>query len=234
MKQKKEKKQKNKKKYPVLSLRYFIYDFVRLTGVIPALLYFRPKIYRVGKKEKVKGAIMMSNHIGFTDPMILLICAGWRRLWSLATVELFQKKLSAFFFRVCNCIPVNRENVTIDMYHSIADVLSSDKLLAMFPEGKINVDNEEETKKFKGGIALFAIMNKVPVIPVYIVKKNKWYERQKIVMGAPIHLEEVCGGTPTLRDVEKVSEYLHNKEEELASYYREKCKKKNKENKDND
>ena len=234
MKQKKENKQKRKKKYPIFSFQYLLFDFVKITGAIPTLIYFRPKIYRYGKKEKVKGAIMMSNHVGFLDPVVLLVCAGIRRIWSLAASDLFVKKSRAWFFKACNCIPVDRENVTIDMYHQIADVLSSNKLLAMFPEGKINVDNEAETKKFKGGIALFAIMNKVPVIPVYIVKKNKWYERQRAVIGEPIHLDEVCGGTPTLRDVDKVSEYLYNKEEELAAYYREKRQKKNKEKKNND
>ena len=157
MKQKKENKQKRKKKYPIFSFKYLLFDFVKITGAIPTLIYFRPKIYRYGKKEKVKGAIMMSNHVGFLDPVVLLVCAGIRRIWSLAASDLFVKKSRAWFFKACNCIPVDRENVTIDMYHQIADVLSSNKLLAMFPEGKINVDNEAETKKFKGGIALFAI-----------------------------------------------------------------------------
>lgn len=222
----KQKKEKNKNKYPAVSIKYFFYDFVKITGVLPTLLYLRPKFYRVGEKEKVKGAILMSNHVDFLDPVILLLCAGWRRIWSLCTKDLFKTKLRSAFFRGCNCIPVDRENVTIDMYHQVADVLSSGKLLGMFPEGKINVDNEEEMKKFKGGIALFAIMNKVPVIPVYVVKRKKWYQRQRIVIGAPIHLEKICGRTPTLRDVETVSEYLQSKEEELAIYYREKCKKK--------
>ena len=133
---------------------------------------------------------------------------------------------------MAKCIPVDRENVTIDMYHDVADVLDSGKLLIIFPEGHINFDEKPDVKNFKGGVALFAIMNKVPVVPVYIVKRQKWYHRQKIVLGEPIHLEKVCGGTPSIRDVDKVSIYLHEKEEELARYYNEKCLKKKR--KDND
>ena len=55
MKQKKENKQKRKKKYPIFSFKYLLFDFVKITGAIPTLIYFRPKIYRYGKKEKVKG-----------------------------------------------------------------------------------------------------------------------------------------------------------------------------------
>jgi 1-acyl-sn-glycerol-3-phosphate acyltransferase len=148
--------------------------------------------------------------------------------------ELFETRAKRLFFTASNCIPVDRENVTIDMYHNVADVLSSGKILAMFPEGKINFDEQAEVKKFKGGAALFAIMNKVPVVPVYIVKRTKWYQRQKMVVGEPIYLEEICDGTPSLMDVEKVSEYLHSKEDELVAFYEEKCSKKKKEKKDND
>ena len=116
------------------------------------------------------------------------------------------------------------------MYHNIADVLGSDKLLAIFPEGHINFDEKPEVKNFKGGVALFAIMNKVPVVPIYIVKRKKWYQRQRIVLGEPIHLESICDGIPSIRDVDKVSEYLHQKEEELAKYYYENCQKTKKEN----
>ncbi|MBQ3589040.1 MAG: 1-acyl-sn-glycerol-3-phosphate acyltransferase [Clostridia bacterium] len=195
-------------------------------------LYLRPKIYRMGK-EKLKGAgIVMSNHVGLIDIVHLHFCFAGRRMWSLAMKELFETKIKNLFFRMAKCIPVDRENVTIDMYHDVADVLDSGKLLIIFPEGHINFDEKPDVKNFKGGVALFAIMNKVPVVPVYIVKRQKWYHRQKIVLGEPIHLEKVCGGTPSIRDVDKVSIYLHEKEEELARYYNEKCLKKKR--KDND
>jgi len=234
MKQNEEKlkKVKKKKKHKVFSIKHFPYDFVIATGVIPMALYLRPKVYRLSK-EKVKGAaIIMSNHVGLIDIVHLHFAFAGRRMWSLAMKELFETKVKNIFFRMSKCIPVDRENVTIDMYHDIADVLDSGKLLAIFPEGHINFDETPEVKHFKGGVALFAIMNKVPVIPVFIVKRNKWYHRQKIVVGAPVHIEEICGGTPSLKDVDRVSEYLHEKEQELAAYYEEHYAKKGKKQND--
>ena len=220
------KKEKKKKKHKVLSFRQIPYDFIIITGVVPMWIFLRPKIYRVGKKKAKGGAIVMSNHVGLLDIINLHFCFVGRRIWTLAMKELFDTKAKKNFFKLVNCIPVDRENVTIDMYHTIADVLDSEKLLAIFPEGHINFDNDPEVKKFKGGIALFAIMNKVPIVPVYIVKRHKWYQRQRIVVGEPIYLENICDGTPTLRDVDKVSQYLYDKEKELADYYFEKCLKK--------
>lgn len=234
MKQNEEKirnEKKKKKKYKVISPRYIPYDFIIVTGAIPMWLFLRPKIYRVGKKKVKGGGIVMSNHVGLLDVVYLHFCFAGRRMWTLAMKELFDTKAKSTFFKMGNCIPVDRENVSIDMYHKIADVLDSDKLLAIFPEGHINFDKDPEVQSFKSGVALFAIMNKVPVIPVYIVKRQKWYHRQKMVVGEPIHLETICDGAPSIRDVDKVSAYLHQKEEELAIYYHEKCEKKKKEKK---
>lgn len=219
MSSKNEKKKNKGKKYRTFSIKRLFYDFVKWTGVIPMAIFFRMKIFRIGKKEKFKGAIMMSNHIGMLDPIVIQFVYPFRRLWCLAMKELFRTPLLTAFLKGVNCIPVDRQNVTIDMYHSVADVLSSGKIVAMFPEGQINFDKEAEIKNFKGGAALFAILNKVPVIPVYIVKKTKKLERQKIIVGELIHLENVCGRTPTLADLEVISEHLHQKEKELEQYY---------------
>ncbi len=226
MKQTEKKSKKRRKGY---SFWTFCYDFIRFTGVIPMWIFFRLKIIRIGKRRKFKGAIMMANHVGLLDPIVLQFAFVPRRLWSLAMNELFSTPLKRFFFRCGLCIPVDRENVTIDMYHNISDVLGAGKILAMFPEGRINFDEKAEVKKFKGGVALFAILNRVPIIPAYIVKKTKWYQRQRLVIGEPIYLDEAFGTMPALNDIEKVSEYLHEKEEELASIYEEKYSKTKKE-----
>ncbi|MBE6625253.1 MAG: 1-acyl-sn-glycerol-3-phosphate acyltransferase [Ruminococcaceae bacterium] len=221
---------KNKKRFKSYTIWTFFYDFIRFTGVIPTWIYLRPKIIKKGKKQKkVKGAIMMANHIGLLDPVVLQFVFAPRRMWTLAMSELFDKPLKRFFFKSALCIPVDRENVTIDMYHSVSDVLKANKILAMFPEGRINFDEIAEVKKFKGGVALFAILNRVPVIPVYIVKREKWYQRQRIVVGEPIYLDEALGRAPTPADIEKVSELLHEKEEELALQYDSKYSKAQKE-----
>ena len=108
------------------------------------------------------------------------------------------------------------------MYHGISDVLKAGKLLLIFPEGTINASDDAEFMKFKGGVALFAILNKVPVVPIYIVKREKWYQRQRLVIGEPVYLDEALGRVPTPADIEKVSELLQAKEEELALNYKEK------------
>ncbi len=213
---------KNKKRFKSYTFWTFCYDFIKFTGAIPTWIFFRPKIIRMGKKGKLDSAILMANHVGFFDPIILQFVFPLRRKWSLATKDFFNNALNRAFFKSFLCIPVDKKNVTIDMYHGISDVLKAGKLLLIFPEGTINALDDAEFMKFKGGVALFAILNKVPVVPIYIVKREKWYQRQQIVIGEPVYLDEALGRVPTPADIEKVSELLQAKEEELASNYKEK------------
>ena len=213
---------KNKKRFKSYTFWTFCYDFIKFTGAIPTWIFFRPKIIRMGKKGKLNSAILMANHVGFFDPIILQFVFPLRRKWSLATKDFFNNALNRAFFKSFLCIPVDKKNVTIDMYHGISDVLKAGKLLLIFPEGTINALDDAEFMKFKGGVALFAILNKVPVVPIYIVKREKWYQRQQIVIGEPVYLDEALGRVPTPADIEKVSELLQAKEEELASNYKEK------------
>lgn len=213
---------KNKKRFKSYTFWTFCHDFIKFTGAIPAWIFFRPKVIRMGKKGKLNAAILMANHVGFFDPIILQFVFPLRRKWSLATKDFFNNALNRAFFKSFLCIPVDKKNVTIDMYHGISDVLKAGKLLLIFPEGTINASDDAEFMKFKGGVALFAILNKVPVVPIYIVKREKWYQRQHLVIGEPVYLDETLGRVPTPADIEKVSELLQAKEEELASNYKEK------------
>ena len=64
------------KKAPLLSFRYFFYDFIRLTGW-PLLIFFRPKKIYISKEAKrgfKGGFILMANHNSMKDPFYLIVC----------------------------------------------------------------------------------------------------------------------------------------------------------------
>ena len=50
----------------------FWYDFVKVTGLIPGLIWIRPKVIRTGGKCPRGGVLISSNHPTFLDPIILL------------------------------------------------------------------------------------------------------------------------------------------------------------------
>ncbi len=210
--------------------KYFLYDLVKITGCPSALLWTRPKVYGInGKKpEKIKGGVLISaNHMSFEDPIIVL-CAFWyRRIFSLATKDLYKNKLLNFMFNCMHCIQVDKQNFSMRSLHAVFEYLSEEKAVLIFPEGGVNLQNTEMSS-FKSGAVLMAHRTKKPILPVYLVKPEKWYHRRIVIVGEPFDVATALGDRPTMQDMARVSEELRQKELELCEYYNNINKEKNK------
>lgn len=212
---------KQKKKDNIFSFKYFIYDFIKITGAIPMALYLRPKIHYVGNKKevkKLKGMLVMANHTGMLDAVLIHFAFVHRRLWFLALEEMFKKKFKRWFFKNLNCIPINRENMNISSYNNMVEYLKKDKAVCIFPEGQIET-NQDELQQFKLGITFISIMNKTPIVPIYLARRKNFFHRDRVIVGEPIYLHELCSEMATIPEIEKAGQYLYQKEQELKEYY---------------
>lgn len=214
---------KQKKKNRIFSFKYFLYDFIKITGFIPMWLWLRPKTYYVSNKKKIKklkSTLIMSNHTGMLDCILIHFAFKHRRLWFLALHNLFDTKIKKWFFQKVNCIEVNRENMNISSYNNMVEYLKEDKAVCIFPEGQIEV-KQDEIQKFKLGIAFVSILNNTPIVPCYIKRRKNFWHRDRILVGDPICLKDYCSQVPTMTEIEKAGEILFEKEKELKQYYEE-------------
>ncbi len=199
----------------------FLYDFVKITGAPVAFVWLRPKVIKVGERATTKikgGALVAANHTTFVDP-IIGHCAFWRRrIHFIANEELFETKFKKWFFTNINCILISKSNFSTRSLHQVREKLKEGKMVMIFPEGAVN-RSSEEVKTYKSGVILMAHLGKAPIIPIYIVRAKKWFERTKIVVGEPIYLNEVCGEMPTMDDIDNACALLHDREEQLRNYY---------------
>ena len=200
----------------------FWYDFVKITGLIPGLIWIRPKVIYTGGKCPRGGVLISSNHPTFLDPIILLASIRNRRLHSLATTDLFSNKLKTFMFSRMHCIPVDKNNFSMTTFHEVVDRLKAGKAVVIFPEGQVNRGGGQEIRAFKSGAILMAHRASAPVLPVYIVRREKWYHPQYVVVGEPFDVRAAVGLIPTMEQVDRVCEQLREKELELKRYYEEK------------
>lgn len=209
-----EKKSKNKPFYN------FLYDFVKVTGVLPTYLVFRPKVYHPYGKNKIRGAVMITaNHRSDLDPVWVHVAIPSRRLHCLATKNLYDTELKAFFFDKMHCIKVDKENFAVSAFHDVVSRLNEGHAVVIFPEGRINTSDDNTILAFKSGAVLMASKANAPIIPVYIVKREKWYQRQRIVVGEVFHIESENGKMLPLDRLNEISEKLHEKEVELREYF---------------
>jgi len=207
--------QKKKKK-----IGNFCYDFVKVTGALPVYFWMRPKRYFPFGKKKLKDAVLISaNHRSLLDPVIVHCAFPGRRLNCLATKELYNTKLKAAFFNRMHCIVVDKENFSLSSFHEVVNRLKDGKAVVIFPEGQVNSEGKDTLLTFKSGAVLMAHKSGAPILPIYIVKREKWYQRQRIIIGEPVNIRELVGAIPTMEELNRASEYLRDKEIELREYY---------------
>ena len=198
----------------------FFLDFVKLTGAPPALIWKKPRICYVGDKKKCRakgGLLIASNHVSFTDP-VMLYCVFWyRRMRIWATKELFENPFIAFLFRRMGIIEIDRENFNMTTLHNSIDLLKKGSALLVFPEGHVTQDGE--TASFKSGVVLMSQLSGAPIQPVYMVRPQKWYQRHVAVVGEPINVRGMCSRFPSVEELQKVTEYIRERELDLEQYY---------------
>lgn len=198
----------------------FFYDFVKVTGALPALIGLRPKVRHTDRQrlKQLKGMLVCANHNSILDP-VALTCALWRRRVSfVAAKELYNTPVKNFFFTNVQCIQADRENFTMDALHRILDKLKAGKAVAIFPEGKL-VDSQQGLSSMKSGAVLMAYQAAVPILPVYLVSPKKWYHRAHIITGSPIDVRAQCKSFPSVKELEGVMEQIRRQQQQLKELY---------------
>lgn len=202
----------------IFDYRYFPYDFVKVTGALPAIIYLRlKKHYLNGKKQKglFKGpAIIVSNHATYIDPIIVMVATWNRRTSFIATEDLFGTKIRSFFFSAIRCIKINKQNVSMQTFKNVQDVINHGHLVGIFPEG--HIQTKDSNDHYKSGAVMFATLCDVPIIQIYIHKNEHWWQRQHVVISDKINVKELINSKiPTVEEIEEVTKFLENQELEL-------------------
>lgn len=206
------------KKAPLFSFKYILYDLVKWFAWWQCLIFYRVKKYFDGieaKKHIRGGAIIVSNHVAFSDPFVLQSTFLYRRFHFLGMEELFQKKAKAWIYKnIFLTIPVSRTKPALTTIKKSADLVANGNILAIFPEGHINTDLEN-VDAFKGGAILIAYRAGVPIIPVYHQKRKTIWNMTRMVIGKPIDVKSEIGPILTQEKIKQLSIKLHNYENQL-------------------
>lgn len=214
MKSKKTKKIKTISK--IFDFRMIFYDFVKITGAIPTIIFMRMKFKWLKKsKPSTKPYLIVSNHVSYLDPVIISNAFWYRRVRFITTDYFFQKKASTLFFRSLGCIPVSKENVAVATFKEAKKTIDRGHCLCLFPEG--GVERHEQIDNFKSGAIMMALICDTPIVMVYIEKRLHWYQRQKVIIGEKINVKDYFTSPyPNMEEIQNVAGILREKELELA------------------
>ena len=165
---------------------WFLYGLIYL----PVKIIAPFKIIGKENYDKKKNYVVVCNHQSGFDPIILDFALK-RRNRFIAKKELFNKKGNSFLFKnILGAIPVDRsKGVTISQLKEIVTLLKNNENLGIFPEGT-RKEEFNENENIKGGACFFAIKTKTPILPCYIVKKQRPFKKNVLLIGKPFEFTE--------------------------------------------
>ena len=215
------------KKYKAhfINFRKILFDIFKWSGW-PMFLFFRvKKIYesKECKQHIKKGALIISNHIQYSDPMVLHCTFWYRRLHFVVMKEIMESKIGHWFYHNCGCIPIDREKFSLSSLREITEMLKGGYMIGIFPEGHVTLD--KPMTPFKSGVVLMAYQANVPIVPVYRELRKSCWQRQRVVIGKPINIKEQYGDNLGMNQIEEITKTLFERERALKEIYQKELRK---------
>lgn len=199
----------NRKKWIV----HAFLGFVKLTGLLPAWLFFKPRVFLAeGAKRRLPApGILVSNHKSLMDFVLYLLVFPFRTIRFLMAEVLFNK--GAFFARFLYAlggIRVDRDGKDFGFVSDSIEVLDNGGILGIFPEGRLPVGGKPWP--FTVSTAYIATHADAPIIPVYTDGSYGLFRRANVIIGAPFDLREHCRADESEQEqLKRLTELLEQK-----------------------
>ena len=206
----------------------FFQGFVKLTGALPAWLFFKPRVCLVpgAKRRLPKSCILISNHISLMDFALYLLVFPLRAIRFLIAEVLYNRsKIFALFLNLVGGIRVEREAKSFDFVAHATTVLDNGGVVGVFPQARLPIKGQRFP--FTVSTAVIALHNDVPIVPVYTDGNYGIFKRTGVVIGEPLYVRDLC--KEELSEQETIvflTKQLEEKVFDLKKELKEACKEK--------
>ena len=202
-------------------ISYPVLWFTKLTGVLPALLFFKPKVYYVDKKVQgrklPKSSILMSNHKSLMDFVLYLVLFFGNNIRFLMAEVLFNKgKAFAKFLHLIGGIGVDRDDKNFGFISESIEVLDNGGTLVIFPQGRLPIAGKPFP--FTVSTAFIATHADAPIVPVFTDGNYGIKKRAHVVIGEAFYLNDyIKEGLSEDEQLKHLTEVLEEKVYELKN-----------------
>ncbi len=190
-----------------------MFHFIQALAYLPMAIVYPTKI--VGRKNLPKGKVIITlNHTSNLDAIVLLLNT-YEKKYFLAKKELYVSKARSWFLKKMGAIKIDRASADVGAIKEAFKVLKNNKKLVIFPEGTRNKNEDLSLQQVKHGAAMIAIKTKTPIVPLWIYNRPKAFRKTKLLVGKPYELDEFYGQKLTDEVLEKASEVIAEKLNEV-------------------
>lgn len=184
-----------------------LYVYIRGIVRIYFKLFYKWKITGAENIPKSGPVIVISNHTSNFDPLAVA-CSLERQVHFMAKEELYKVPIVGRIINNLGTFPVKRGGNDLRAVKKGLEILKSQKILGIFPEGTRSLTGE--IRKGLPGAALFALKTDAKVIPVGIVSEYKWFKPLLVNIGLPISLESFKKDKVSSENLTEAIEYMMN------------------------
>ncbi len=152
------------------------------------------------------GAVVCGNHQRANDPFFIVFAFGrHQQLNIMAKAELMKIPVIGFLLKKAGIFGVDRGKSDVAAIKHALRCLKDGHKLLLFPEGTRVKEGEDVSAKT--GAAMLALRAGVPIIPVWLPARRRWFRRTDVVIGEPYY-PEIEGRRPSAEDYERVTEEM--------------------------
>lgn len=191
--------------------------FYRLAKLICRFFLFiirRWKVYGNAKLPSGQGILLVANHISYWDPVVIG-CAIDRRIFFMAKAELFKIPVLSYIITTLGAFPVQREGTDRSSIRRALELLGSEKVVGIFPEGTRSKSGELLNPHL--GAAMLALKGGVPLLPVAVSGTKGFVSQIKVSIGEPMYFTAQNRRKIARAEMELVSRELMEEIERLLS-----------------
>ena len=224
-----------KKKIKRSGSRAYRIIYAILAGIIGVI--FNYKIIN-GDKEPDEGRVILcANHVSATDAIALCYAFKKNQVCFMAKKELFKVPVRAPLIRLLGAFPIDRGGSDVGAIKSAVSLVSSGKVLGIFPQGHRYPGEDPRSTKTKNGMALIATKSEANIVPAYIWRKKnrfKLFRRTYIILGDMIPFADLGYDPDASGEYARITGVVFDKICDIGEQFeRERAEKKNKNKKKN-
>lgn len=151
--------------------------------------------------------IICPNHYSWNDPIYVARAFTKKHIIRIMSkIELIQMPILGKILSAIGVFGVKRDGTDLAALKTSLSILKERKLL-LFPEGTCTKDQNAEPKT---GAVFLAIKANVPIVPVYIETKKRFFKTTKIIIGESFK-PEIIGKKPTNEELLTITKNLMNR-----------------------
>lgn len=194
----------NKKGRHVMPLLSFI-----RTVALPIYYLLRPFRFYGPRKVKDGPCIYVCNHYTMCDPAYVIATTS-EGVHFIAKKETFDTPVLGWLMRSIKAIKANRDGRDVRTILDSMKCLKNGEKVAIYPEGTRNKSGEGMLP-FHHGAAAIAIRAKVPIVPIVMYSKPKFFRCTHILIEEPFELSEYYDMKLSDEEYARIDEQLYQR-----------------------